>query len=72
MTYGEGWHNNHHAFPYSACHGLEWWQIDVTWYQIKLLEKLGLVWDVMLPSEKALAAKASSNAKNIVHVNASY
>ncbi|CAN0928098.1 Palmitoyl-monogalactosyldiacylglycerol delta-7 desaturase, chloroplastic [Linum grandiflorum] len=50
MTFGEGWHNNHHAFNYSAKHGLEWWQIDVTWYLIKFLESLGLAYDVKLPS----------------------
>ncbi|CAO2827221.1 unnamed protein product [Amaranthus hypochondriacus] len=48
---GEGWHNNHHAFPYSARHGLEWWQIDVTWYIVKLLQVLGLATDIKLPIE---------------------
>lgn len=58
ITFGEGWHNNHHAFEYSARHGLEWWQIDATWCMICLLEKLGLAWDIKLPTEaqkKALA-----------------
>jgi stearoyl-CoA desaturase (delta-9 desaturase) len=47
-TPGEGWHNNHHAFPYSARHGLEWWEVDVTWYTICLLQALGIVWDVQV------------------------
>lgn len=54
---GEGWHNNHHAFPTSARHGLQWWQIDLSWYLIKLLSWFGLAWDIRTPSEKALAAK---------------
>nr|P0DOW2.1 RecName: Full=Acyl-CoA C20 Delta5-desaturase; AltName: Full=Acyl-CoA 5-desaturase (non-methylene-interrupted); AltName: Full=Acyl-CoA 5-desaturase AL10 [Anemone leveillei] len=51
LTSGEGWHNNHHAFEYSARHGIEWWQIDTTWYIIKLLEYLGLATDIKVPSE---------------------
>ncbi|KAL5713414.1 hypothetical protein ACHQM5_015489 [Ranunculus cassubicifolius] len=51
LTFGESWHNNHHAFQYSARQGLEWWQIDPTWYVIKGLEYLGLATDVRLPSE---------------------
>ncbi|KAL2462756.1 palmitoyl-monogalactosyldiacylglycerol delta-7 desaturase [Forsythia ovata] len=50
ITFGEGWHNNHHAFEYSARHGLEWWQIDITWYVIRLLEAIGLATDVKLPT----------------------
>jgi stearoyl-CoA desaturase (delta-9 desaturase) len=46
LTFGEGWHNNHHAHPTSAAHGLTWWEIDGNWYGIWLLQKLGLVWDV--------------------------
>jgi len=46
LTFGEGWHNNHHAFPRSAKHGLIWWEIDINWLQILLLEKIGLVTDV--------------------------
>jgi fatty-acid desaturase len=46
VTFGEGWHNNHHAYPRSARHGLTWKEFDVNWMQIRLLEKLGLVKDV--------------------------
>lgn len=42
LTFGEGWHNNHHAHPRSARHGLAWYEIDINWLQIKLLEKIGL------------------------------
>ncbi|KAL8189271.1 hypothetical protein R6Q57_028837 [Mikania cordata] len=44
-----GWHNNHHTFEYSARHGLEWWQVDMTWYMIRLLEVIGLAEEVKLP-----------------------
>jgi stearoyl-CoA desaturase (delta-9 desaturase) len=51
VTYGEGWHNNHHAFPHSARHGLQWWEIDLTWITISLLQKLGLATKVRLAAE---------------------
>jgi fatty-acid desaturase len=46
LTFGEGWHNNHHAHPVSARHGLAWYEFDPTWIELKLLSKIGLVWDV--------------------------
>ncbi|CAI5471145.1 unnamed protein product [Closterium sp. Yama58-4] len=52
LAFGEGWHNNHHAFEYSARHGLEWWQIDMTWYTLKLLEAVGLASNLRYPREK--------------------
>lgn len=48
LTYGEGWHNNHHAFQYSARHGLEWWETDITWMTIQLLHRIGLAHKVKL------------------------
>ena len=51
LAFGEGWHNNHHAFAYSARHGLEWWQLDATWLLIAGLEALGLATCVKLPTE---------------------
>ncbi|CAN1235677.1 Palmitoyl-monogalactosyldiacylglycerol delta-7 desaturase, chloroplastic [Linum perenne] len=50
VAFGEGWHNNHHAFQYSARQGLEWWQIDITWYIVKFLEAMGLAHEVKLPN----------------------
>ncbi len=50
LTFGEGWHNNHHAFPNSAKQGLFRGQIDITWEHIKILAKLGLAKNVKLPS----------------------
>ncbi|OKH19500.1 acyl-CoA desaturase [[Limnothrix rosea] IAM M-220] len=49
LTYGEGWHNNHHAFEYSARHGLNWWELDITWMTINLLKMLGLAKKIKLP-----------------------
>jgi fatty-acid desaturase len=46
LTFGEGWHNNHHAHPTSARHGLAWYEFDATWIELKLLRALGLVWDI--------------------------
>lgn len=48
LTYGEGWHNNHHAFQYSARHGLKWWEIDMTWMTIRFLQAIGLATKVKL------------------------
>nr|ATV95803.1 delta-9 fatty acid desaturase [Synechococcus sp. PROS-7-1] len=42
LSFGEGWHNNHHAHPASARHGLRWFEVDITWLHIRLLQKLGL------------------------------
>lgn len=42
LAYGEGWHNNHHAYPYSARHGLQWWEVDATWMAVQVLSALGL------------------------------
>jgi fatty-acid desaturase len=47
IAYGEGWHNNHHAYPRMAKHGHKWWEFDITWQAIKLLRAVGLVWDVV-------------------------
>ena len=54
---GEGWHNNHHADQRAAAHGHRWWEFDVTWLTIRLLEKLGLVKDVVRPRVWTQAAK---------------
>ena len=58
FTFGESWHNNHHAFPTSARHGLRRWQIDPSWMVIRALEKLGLVWDVVRVDERRQERKA--------------
>ena len=50
LTFGEGWHNNHHAYPTSARHGLRWYEFDLTWIQIWLLQVLGLVKSAKVPN----------------------
>lgn len=49
LTYGEGWHNNHHAYPNVAKAGWKWWEVDMTWWAIWVLSKLGLAKRVVLP-----------------------
>ena len=46
---GEGWHNNHHHHAHLARQGLRWWEIDVTWYILFLLEKVHVIWGVRRP-----------------------
>ncbi|HEX8325787.1 MAG TPA: fatty acid desaturase [Tepidisphaeraceae bacterium] len=57
LALGEGWHNNHHAFPTSARHGLKWWQVDASYYIIAGMEAVGLASKVRLPSPQAMQAK---------------
>lgn len=54
LTLGEGWHNNHHHYPSSARQGFMWWEIDITYYIIKFLELLGIVWNVKTVPESVL------------------
>lgn len=53
ITYGEGWHNNHHAHPHTARAGHKWWEIDMTWWAIRTLKACGLAYDVddRIPSQ---------------------
>jgi stearoyl-CoA desaturase (delta-9 desaturase) len=57
LVLGEGWHNNHHFQPCSARHGFYWWELDPNYYVIRVLEWLGLVWDVRTPSARILASR---------------
>lgn len=65
FSMGEGWHNNHHAFPTSARHGQHWWEPDLSWTVIKILRRLGLAWNVKTPSAAQLAVKAEANRSNV-------
>ena len=46
LTFGEGWHNNHHHFPGSAKQGFYWWEVDLTYYLLKMMSLFGLIWDI--------------------------
>ena len=50
LTFGEGWHNNHHRYPISTRQGFYWWEIDVTYYILKVLSWLRIVWDLRPPA----------------------
>jgi stearoyl-CoA desaturase (delta-9 desaturase) len=64
LAWGEGWHNNHHAFPYSASFGLAWYRADIAYWFIAALRRVGLAWDVRLPTpERIAAARALSSAE---------
>jgi stearoyl-CoA desaturase (Delta-9 desaturase) len=57
LALGEGWHNNHHAFPTSARHGLRWWELDVSWLVILGMSKIGLASGVRVPTPERVMAK---------------
>ncbi len=56
LSFGEGWHNNHHAHPRAAKHGLTWYEIDINWYGIRTLQFLGLAKDIRQISKEQIAA----------------
>jgi stearoyl-CoA desaturase (delta-9 desaturase) len=56
-TLGQGWHNNHHAFPNSSMTSFAWWQVDIAGWVIRLLQLLGLAWDVKVPTAAIIAAR---------------
>ncbi len=57
ITLGEGWHNNHHHFPSATPQGFRWWQIDITYYILKILSIFRVVWDLRLPPAHVVAGK---------------
>jgi stearoyl-CoA desaturase (delta-9 desaturase) len=60
LTLGESWHNNHHAFPTSAAHGMRWWELDVSALTIRGMERTGLAWDVVRISPERQASKTAT------------
>ena len=62
LAFGEGWHNNHHAFPTSARHGFRWWEFDSSYLVIRVLEAVGLAWRVRTPSADRLLARRLRSA----------
>ncbi len=54
VTLGEGWHNNHHYYPRSVRQGFHWWQVDITYYVLRGLALVGLVWDLHVPTQETI------------------
>ena len=54
LGWGEGWHNNHHAFPFSARHGLRWYELDITWLTVRVLAVLRLATEIKLPTPQMI------------------
>ncbi len=65
ITMGEGWHNNHHFYQSTANQGFYWWEIDVSYYSLKLLNALGLVRDLRKPPDKVIVAGLAARAKRL-------
>lgn len=65
LAMGEGWHNNHHAFPRSALHGLRWWQFDLSGLTIRALARVRLVWNVQRVSAADVRARRDRSAMDI-------
>ena len=65
ITMGEGWHNNHHAYQSSVRQGFKWWEFDPTYYLLRALSWLGLVWDLKMPPEPVLRNEQRLGAKVI-------
>ena len=57
LTFGEGWHNNHHHYPGSARQGFYWWEIDLTYYVLKFLAMIGIIWDMRTVSDNIRESK---------------
>jgi stearoyl-CoA desaturase (delta-9 desaturase) len=67
LAFGEGWHNNHHAFPTSARHGLRWWQFDLSYLIIRAMGWVGLARDIRVPEPARIAVKLNAPAPGGVH-----
>jgi stearoyl-CoA desaturase (delta-9 desaturase) len=65
LSFGEGWHNNHHAYPTSARHGLAWYEIDMSWWEIRLLQAIGLATSVRRASLQFKLPPANKRAELI-------
>ena len=68
ISWGEGWHNNHHAFPFSARHGLRWFEIDMTWWHVRLLALLRLADQIKVPTHSMQQQRLRPRVYNLLHV----
>jgi len=60
LTFGEGWHNNHHYYPGSAAQAHYWWEVDLTYYLLKAMSWVGLIWDLNPVPEKVLSRRVEA------------
>ena len=58
LTFGEGWHNNHHHFPVAARQGFYWWEIDIAYYGLRALAAAGIIWDLRAVPAHAREARS--------------
>ncbi|HVJ93846.1 MAG TPA: acyl-CoA desaturase [Labilithrix sp.] len=65
LTMGEGWHNNHHYYPRSVRQGFFWWEIDCTYYVLRALSAIGLVWDLHTPPKPVLEGNLAAGRRRI-------
>lgn len=72
VTYGEGWHNNHHAFQTSARHGMAWWEIDLTYWLIRAMQAVGLAHSIKLPKTERLLVQPKNPAAVAEQVRGSH
>ncbi|HUF75318.1 MAG TPA: acyl-CoA desaturase [Longimicrobiales bacterium] len=70
ITFGEGWHNNHHHYQSSARQGFRWWELDITYYILKMLSWTGLVWDLRAPPEAIVKGEGPVGRKVLEKVAA--
>jgi stearoyl-CoA desaturase (delta-9 desaturase) len=67
VSFGEGWHNNHHAFPTSARHGMRFWEIDIAWMTIWAQKKLRLATKVHVPAKEDLPWNKAKHNKSVAN-----
>jgi stearoyl-CoA desaturase (delta-9 desaturase) len=65
LTLGEGWHNNHHYYQSCARQGFYWWEVDVTYYVLRLMAAVGLIWDVREPPQRLLDEGGHATARAV-------
>jgi stearoyl-CoA desaturase (delta-9 desaturase) len=69
ITLGEGWHNNHHYYAGSTRQGFFWWQIDITYYLLKIMSWMGLVWGIKDVPERVYAARQHVSSREFKQLN---
>jgi stearoyl-CoA desaturase (delta-9 desaturase) len=65
ITLGEGWHNNHHYYEVASRQGFFWWEIDITWYILKMLSWVGLIWDLKGVPKHVKLSKNKTHAREL-------